>query len=108
MRQEKWMVRGGRAKPIVEKYGLHPVLARIIAGRLEGQDPGAFLDRSGQLFDPLLLKNAESACRLLLQEIDQNQSLCIVGDYDVDGVTSTAILYLGLKPVFPETRKTMV
>ena len=104
MRQEKWMVRGGRAKPIVEKYGLHPVLARIIAGRLEGQDPGAFLDRSGQLFDPLLLKNVESACRLLLQEIDQNQSLCIVGDYDVDGVTSTAILYLGLKQVFPEAR----
>ncbi len=95
------MIRGGRAAPIVEKYGLDPTLARIIAGRLNGSSIEEFLDRTGPLFDPCFLKDAEGAADRIIQDFSAESSVCIVGDYDVDGVTSTAILFLGLSHLFP-------
>ncbi|MBO6158286.1 MAG: DHH family phosphoesterase [Firmicutes bacterium] len=103
MRKEKWMVRAGRAKPLVEAYGLDPVFARIVAGRLGSQDAPSFLDRSGELFNPVFLKDLEKACSFLTDYLGEApHQICIVGDYDVDGVTSTAILYLGISHLFPK------
>ena len=101
MKKENWMVRGGRAAPIVEKYGIDPVLARIIAGRLNGSSVEDFLDRTGKLFDPALMMDAQGAGQMLIRDLSNGGSIIIVGDYDVDGITSTAILYLGLKKLFP-------
>ncbi|MBO4888689.1 MAG: DHH family phosphoesterase [Firmicutes bacterium] len=95
------MIRGGRAAPIVEKYGLDPTLARILAGRLGNSSVEEFLDRQGPLFDPSCLMDADGASMMLIRDLSKGGSVCIVGDYDVDGVTATAILYLGLSSLFP-------
>ena len=43
--------------------------------------------------DPSTLKNMDSSIKILLDKIFRNNTLGILGDYDVDGATSTAILF---------------
>ncbi|WP_288909253.1 single-stranded-DNA-specific exonuclease RecJ [uncultured Megamonas sp.] len=42
--------------------------------------------------DPFLLKDMEKACQRLLLALKNKEKICIYGDYDVDGVSSTALL----------------
>ncbi|OOB76994.1 MAG: single-stranded-DNA-specific exonuclease RecJ [Epulopiscium sp. Nuni2H_MBin003] len=51
------------------------------------------------LYDPFLLKGMKSAVQRILQARDTNESVIIYGDYDVDGITSTSILYSFLKEI---------
>lgn len=39
----------------------------------------------------------QKACKRIIEAITNNEKICIYGDYDVDGITSTSILYLGFK-----------
>ena len=50
-----------------------------------------------ELSDPLLLKDMDKACARILQAIDHEETIVVFGDYDVDGVTATALLYQHLK-----------
>lgn len=43
------------------------------------------------LYDPFLLKDMDLAVDRILRAIDENEKICIYGDYDVDGVTSTSL-----------------
>lgn len=47
--------------------------------------------------DPKLMKGIDKACAILMEKINLNYPIRVVGDYDVDGVTSTYILYDGLR-----------
>ncbi|MBN2267453.1 MAG: single-stranded-DNA-specific exonuclease RecJ [Candidatus Babeliaceae bacterium] len=49
--------------------------------------------------DPALLVDAEKAVDRLLHAIKNEEKILIVGDYDVDGMTSTALLMLALLPI---------
>ncbi len=49
-------------------------------------------------------KDVDLACEILYRNILQNKSICIYGDYDVDGVTSTTIMLKGLKGLYPNIR----
>lgn len=51
------------------------------------------------LFDPFLFPDMEKAVLRILTAIDKGERITIYGDYDVDGTTATAILYLGLKRI---------
>lgn len=93
---EKWIVRGGKSVPYIEKYHLHPLLARILAGRVPLDQVPSYLDKSTPLFSPWLLLDMEKAVSLLEAHLRRGSRIWIVGDYDVDGLTSTAILYQGL------------
>src|SRR5882672_2753721 len=54
---------------------------------------GQFLQpRLKQLTDPFLLPNMEAAVERLFRARESNEAIVIFGDYDVDGVTSTALL----------------
>lgn len=99
--KEKWIVRGGRAKPLMEAYGLPFLIARVLAGRLESEDVTSFLDRDGELFDPSVMTDLPLAAELLKTHLGRGEKLFIIGDYDVDGMTSSSILYLGLKLLYP-------
>jgi len=55
--------------------------------------------RLKNLADPFLLPNMAAAVGRLLRAREQNESLIIFGDYDVDGVTSTALLVEVLRPL---------
>jgi single-stranded-DNA-specific exonuclease len=79
-----------------------PLLAQCLLNR-GFSEPSAiekFLSpRLKNLADPFLLPNMAVAVGRLLRAREQNESLVIFGDYDVDGVTSTALLVEVLRPL---------
>ncbi|MET0230312.1 MAG: DHH family phosphoesterase, partial [Rhodanobacteraceae bacterium] len=75
---------------------LHPVLARIYASR--GLRAGDSLEpRLTQLADPAALGGIDRACDLLIDAIDNERNICIVGDFDADGATGTAVAIRALR-----------
>ena len=49
-------------------------------------------DRPQKTYDPFLLRNMEAGVDLILSAIEDDEKICIYGDYDADGITSTAVL----------------
>ena len=74
---------------------LHPLLARVYAARGAGADE---LDLSlARLLPPARLHNADRAALLLADAIAQHKKLLIIGDFDADGATSTALAVSALR-----------
>lgn len=73
-----------------------PLTAKLLANRgLDSADKvKEFLNKESiPLHDPFLLKDMDKACARVKQAIEKKENVCIYGDYDVDGVTSTMMLY---------------
>jgi len=79
-----------------------PLLAQCLVNRGFSEDAALkqFLEpRLKDLADPFLLPNMDKAVDRLFQAREKGESLVIFGDYDVDGVTSTALLVEVLRPL---------
>lgn len=50
-------------------------------------------DKPQRTYDPFLLLNMEAGVDLILSAIESDVKICIYGDYDADGITSTVIMY---------------
>lgn len=75
---------------------LHPVLQRLYASR--GINDAAQLQRNAAALLPFsLLKGIDDAVALLITALKAQQQIIIVGDFDADGATSTAVLLSGLQ-----------
>src|SRR5664280_442618 len=83
------------AGQLAAQLKISPLLAQCLLNR-GFSEPSAiqqFLQpRLKNLADPFLLPNMAAAVKRLLRAREQNELLVIFGDYDVDGVTSTALL----------------
>lgn len=102
MPMEKWVVAAKRADfaQIAAKFGIDPVTARLIRNRDVVGDEAIRLYLYGgleQLYNPHLLKGADEAAVLIKRKIQEKKKIRIIGDYDIDGVNATYILYKGLK-----------
>ena len=92
-----WQARSADADTVagLARSGVPPLLARLLANRgVRGPaDAEAYLNPvlSG-LQDPMLLKGMAPAVDRLLKALSQGERVCVHGDYDVDGVTSCALL----------------
>ncbi len=101
MAAEKWILQTKRAdfQGIAKRFGINPVTARIIRNRdviseeaIQRYLYGTIRD----LYSPHLLQGADQAAGLLEEKIRAGKKIRIVGDYDIDGVCSTYILYTAL------------
>ena len=70
--------------------GVHPILARVYAGRRIGSARELRYD-SANLLPPASLRNAQSAAQLLAAAVEGRKRLLIVADYDADGATACAV-----------------
>lgn len=98
----KWFVSAKKAdfNRIAEEFHIDPVIARIIRNRdmVTDEEIRRFLNGSEKdLHNPRLLKDVEKASKILQEKIKGGKKIRIIGDYDVDGICSTYILYKGLK-----------
>ena len=76
--------------------GVSPVMARVLAAR--GITQSSELEASlARLIPPDQLTNANQMAALLADAILQNKSLLVVGDYDCDGATATAVAIRALR-----------
>ena len=77
-------------------FNLSNIIASIVANRnIDDKNLDYFLNPTlkNNLPDPSTLKNMDSSIKILLEKIFRTNTLGILGDYDVDGATSTAILF---------------
>ncbi len=85
-----------RAAWQLEQQGLHPLLARLYASR--GVTDRAELDYElKSLLPPASLTHATDAAQMLADAIEAGAKMLIVGDYDCDGATATAVGMRALK-----------
>ena len=88
----------GAARRLQAELGLSAPTAAILARRGYADPASArrFLDAADR-HDPLALSGADAACELLLAHVGRGSRILVFGDYDVDGVCSTAILLRALR-----------
>ena len=94
----KWEVRPldkERAAAFAQTYGVPFFLAMLM--NIRGLDDAAhlreFLGEGEPLSDPFLLKDMDRAAARITRAVDNMEKIAVYGDYDADGVTSTAMLY---------------
>lgn len=99
--QATWMLQTKRADftALAKRFSISPVTARIIRNRdVVGEEEirrylyGTIQD----LYDPHLLQDMDKAVAILQKKIQAGSPIRIVGDYDIDGICSTYLLYRGL------------
>lgn len=100
--KEKWVVSAKKAdfQAIGQHFGIDPVLARIMRNRglTDLQEMNLYLHGTrADLNDPHLLKDANLAAQILREKIKEKKRIRIIGDYDIDGIQSTYILYCALR-----------
>lgn len=100
--KEKWVVSAKKAdfQAIGQHFGIDPVLARIMRNRglTDLQEMDLYLHGTrADLNDPHLLKDADLAAEILREKIKEKKRIRIIGDYDIDGIQSTYILYCALR-----------
>ncbi len=102
MAYKKWIVRKAdrdKAGEISEKFNMDAFIAYLLVAR--GIDDtlsvGNFIGDSFVSVSPFSFIDMEEAAFTIGDAIDAGEKICIYGDYDCDGVTSTALLYTFLK-----------
>jgi single-stranded-DNA-specific exonuclease recJ len=98
---EKWFVinKGADFAGIAKRFGISPVTARLIRNReVMGDEAIARYLKGGigELYDPHLLLDSDRLTDILVQKISEQKKIRVIGDYDIDGVMSTYILYKGI------------
>ncbi len=100
--EKKWKIRKKYSEEFENKFPeLNLVVLQLLYNRgLDEQDQiDMFLgpDYHRDQHDPFLYNDMHKAVNIIKENIKQDKKILIYGDYDADGVTSTAILYLVLK-----------
>lgn len=98
---EKWVISAKKADfyEISRKFGVDPVIARLIRNRdqITDEEIDRYLHgKMSGLHSWKLLKGVDTALDILLDKIREGKKIRIIGDYDIDGVCSTYILLTGL------------
>ncbi|HEY6839321.1 MAG TPA: single-stranded-DNA-specific exonuclease RecJ [Geobacteraceae bacterium] len=105
IRNRRWRLREpdtADVDAIARRNGVPSIVARVIANRgIIEPDAAArfFFSTLADVYDPFLLLGMEEAVARLAAAIVGRQKVCVYGDYDVDGITSVALLVSFLRAV---------
>jgi single-stranded-DNA-specific exonuclease len=81
---------------LLEIKGLHPALARLLYRRnlkTEADLKQFFNPSTDDLHDPFLMKDMDKAVARIKLALEREERIMVFGDYDVDGTTSTTLVY---------------
>jgi single-stranded-DNA-specific exonuclease len=97
----KWVVQpdpdSKTVTKLAQELNIPEIAARILVSRGLLDSPGSdkFLNPGLQdLFDPFLMSQMDLAVDRVIQALKANEKIMIYGDYDVDGITGTALMFL--------------
>lgn len=85
---------------ISKKYGLNTVISSILLNRgiHSDEEVKMYISKSKKyIHNPLKLKDIDKATEIIKKHISEKNQITIYGDYDVDGITSTTLIYSFLK-----------
>ncbi len=89
-----------QAENIARELNISIMLASILLtrGLSDLEEIREFLWGSKNVYhEPLLMKDMQKASERILQAVKSGEKITVYGDYDVDGITSTSLVYLFLK-----------
>ncbi|MBC7239570.1 MAG: single-stranded-DNA-specific exonuclease RecJ, partial [Chloroflexi bacterium] len=92
-----------KSKLLSAKFGISPITASLLINRgiEEEEDVELFLYPTlDKLYDPFLLSGVSEGVERLKRALANGEKVLVYGDYDVDGVTGTALLLLVLRKAF--------
>ena len=101
--KKRWTIKKENPKlrdKLSKNLHISPITAQILINRGIGNEAEANLYLNSTLFDlpsPYLMKGMDKAVERIKKAIGNKEKIAIYGDYDVDGVTSTALFYTFLK-----------
>jgi single-stranded-DNA-specific exonuclease len=102
MQWKRHTTRERSASHYARECGIHELTAQCLLNRgINGIERiESFLHGTiEQVDDPFLMRNMDAAVRRIRRALTRRERIHIHGDYDVDGVSSTAVLMLGLRAV---------
>ncbi len=105
MNNKRWIfsdksIDSGEIRTLSDALGVPLVIASVLLNRniTTPEAADTFLSKSiKNVHHPFLLKDAKKASERIKEAVENKENIVIYGDYDVDGITSTAILYMFLK-----------
>jgi len=97
-RNRRWIVAEPHegARQLADRLRTSPIIAQMLINRgiSDPDDCGSFLRPSLKcLHDPSLIPNLTTASHRIAKAIREKEKIVVYGDYDVDGITATAILW---------------
>lgn len=98
---KRWTSRlnGRTGLPLVERV----LLARGLSGGSSSPEVDAFLNPSlKHLHDPSLMAGVDRAAERILSAANAGEQIVVYGDYDVDGVSASAILFHSIRTICPD------
>ncbi len=95
---KKWVVRSAdkeRASALSEKFNIDPFVSFLMVSRgvVDDIDAVNFLSDEFMMSSPFDFADMENAVDAIYEAIENGEKICIYGDYDCDGVTSTSLLF---------------
>ncbi len=100
LHKRRWRLRdfsAERAAQIAREFGCSAPLARVLAVRAPDNPQELLQHNIEQLSSPWELLGVKEAVHRIDQALHRNEKIFIQGDFDVDGITSTALLYKALR-----------
>lgn len=102
MSRKKWLtahIDKDLAAQVAESHSLDPFVSLILASRgiTDYEDVEEFFEPDFCFCDPYLITDMDKAVERIEKAIENSEKICVFGDYDADGVTSTTLMYSYLK-----------
>ncbi len=102
MYEGTWTLRScpyGQTRRLAEALEISEITASVLVRRGLGDPEAAkaFLDGEQPAHDPFLLGDMEAACARIRAAVAAGERICVHGDYDVDGISATALAVLLLR-----------
>lgn len=94
------LIDSDKVRILAEQLKISRPLAEVLytRGYAQPDEARAFLYPHEQgFFDPFLLTDMHKACELIKNHLEKHSRIVVYGDYDVDGVCASAIVYLAFK-----------
>lgn len=94
--QKNWQIKDRLKDFNFQKYpNINPLVLQILFNRGVNTEKeiNDFLDEVGEVYNPFLFKEMDKAVDLIIEHIKKGNKITIYGDYDADGVTSSAVLF---------------
>ena len=98
IRKKRWRLSSGDTEQeniLIRELGVNPIVAKLMVNRhIDVNEGRRFLTGNlADLLDPFTLKDMDIAVALIQKTLENNKPIVIYGDYDVDGITATSLLY---------------